>query len=49
MGLYLDIEQMYKKAQKKNNLKVGVLLDMIETCESKLKLKEISGYEGRTN
>lgn len=39
MGVYLDPEQFYSKAFKKNSLKLYHLLHAIQTCESKLKLK----------
>ena len=32
MGIYVDPESLYKKAIKKNYMKLGVLIDMIETC-----------------
>ena len=39
MGIYIEPESLIKRAIKKNYFKLGVLIDMVETCESKLKLK----------
>lgn len=49
MGIYLEVDALYPKAIKENNLKLVYLLDMIETCEEKLKLKFIAGEEGISN
>lgn len=49
MGVYLDIETMTNWAIKKNYLQLGILIDFVETCQSRLKLKWISGAEGISN
>ena len=46
MGVYFDPEALYSKAIKKNYLKLVHIIDAIETCQSRLKLKWVSGAEG---
>ena len=43
MGVYVDPEELDLACLKKNSFKLGYLINMVESCESKLKLKEISG------
>ena len=48
IGVYFDVEgeaEIYDK----NEFTAGILIDMIETCESRLKLKWIPGKEGISN
>ena len=49
MGVYLDPESLYSKDTKKSNLKLGTIIDMVESCQSRLKLRWISGPEGISN
>lgn len=43
MGVYFDPESFYPKALSLNYLKFVHILDAVESCESRLKLKLVSG------
>ena len=49
MGVYFEAESFYPKALSLNYLKFVHILDAVESCESRLKLKLVVGEESISN
>jgi hypothetical protein len=46
LGVYIDAEELLKREERKNEMRMYYLIEIIESCEARLKLEWISGAEG---
>lgn len=46
LGVYIDAEELYKREERRNEMRMYYLIEIIESCEARLKLEWISGAEG---
>ena len=46
LGVYIEGEELFKREERKNEMRMYYLIEIIESCEARLKLEWISGQEG---
>jgi hypothetical protein len=46
LGVFVDAEELLRREERKNEMRMFYLIEIIESCEARLKLEWISGAEG---
>lgn len=44
LGVYIEAEELFKREERKNEMRIYYLIEIIESCEARLKLEWISGH-----